>query len=113
MFFNDVYDACLKGDLQTIKKHVPKHVPIDDYYIHQAASKGHVEILEFFWSNENNDLSGMFKYAWLNRQPAVVEFLLQLGHRPTTDLSVYPPDPSGMDPRRDAACVGLLRAYMK
>lgn len=110
---NSIYDACLRGDLQFLQQNVPRNVHIDDYYIHQAASKGHVDVLEFLYLNGNNDMSGMFQYAWLNRQPATVEFLLHLGYLPTTDLNVYHPDLNGTDPRRDAACVGLLRAYLK
>jgi hypothetical protein len=113
-----VYDACLRGDLNALKYLLAYGRPVDDYYVHQAASRGYVHILDFLRTNKNNNLQGLLKYAYLNRQPAAVEYLLEQGCRfqsPTEQHASLPmlSDNDHHNAARDAACLALLKKYTR
>ena len=112
---NLVYDACFHGDVEALRLILSPDVPIDLYYVHQAASQGHIQVLSFLLTNGNHDLQGLFKYAYLNRHPTAVEFLLQHNSYPATieELQAEPPFLPGdhPGPGRDAACQALVKMY--
>ena len=116
MSLEDVYDACMYGDLEQLAGLLAYGLPLDDYYVHQAASKGHVHVLKFLRANNNNNLSGLFKYAFLNRQVEAIEYLLEIGFGPTSveEIKAVPPVLPGeyCDEARDMTCFALVKRWL-